>query len=115
PADVVREQVVDLGPERGVAARSLPRGVELVDRRHQGLGDVLSSVLAEASVRGRGQRRDLVNRGHRGPAYHARVRAAWMNAVSLSASLTPAATSTPLATSTAHGCTCPIAAATFSG
>jgi hypothetical protein len=47
-ADEVAQQPVELGPEAGVAPRLHPRLLELGQRGHQRLGDVLAAVGAEA-------------------------------------------------------------------
>ena len=65
PADIVREQSIDLGPVAGVGAGRAPRDLELRDRRHQRLGDVLSAELAEPAARRLAELRDLVGGRHR--------------------------------------------------
>ena len=47
-AGEVAQQAVELGAVAGVVARGDPRRLELGERRHQRLGDVLAAVGAEA-------------------------------------------------------------------
>src|SRR5205085_7498229 len=96
--------------------------LELGERRHQRLGDVLAPVGAEAVL---DRAHDVVRAGTcagpRGRACAAPGGGACApatdaeNACSFSGSFTPGSRSTPLATSTANGPTAAIASTTFSG
>src|SRR5205085_12632541 len=91
---------VQLGLEARVRARGQPGGLELLERGHERLGDVLPAVGAEA----------VLDRAHTRMPFTAAK-----NASSFCGSLTPGDASVPEATSTPHGCVAAIAAPTFSG
>ena len=129
PAGVVAQQVVELGAEGGVGPRVAERGLELLARGDERLGDEATAELAEPSVgvrlahqRSRSDRRSFVlpvvwaarRRPGRAPGRR-RARQPRMNAFSLRGSLRPGLASTPVDTSTPHGRTASIASATFSG
>src|SRR5262249_50086174 len=98
PADVVAEEPLELGDERRVGPRLVPRPGQLVERGEQRLGHVAAAVGPESSGKG-----------------HVVSLAAATKRRSLSLSLCPGAASTPLQTSTPNGCTARTAAPTFSG
>ncbi len=63
---VVAEQVVELGPERRVGPGGRERGLELLARRHERLGDEPAAEPAEATVgAGIAHHRFVVGHGHR--------------------------------------------------
>src|SRR5690606_20386002 len=97
PADVVAQQAVQLGAERRVVPRLHPRPLQLLQRGHERLGDVLASVGAEADLQAGAHGRPTLSAG-RSPA----ATTAAANASIFAWSLTPGADSTPLATSTAN-------------
>src|SRR5205085_5985217 len=102
-AHVLAQERVELGAKAGVLARLQPRRLELGQRWHQRLGDVLAPVGTEA----------VLDRAHR--ATMAVDLTATANASSFSGAFTPGSISTPLATSTACGRSAAIASATLSG
>src|SRR5690606_29677114 len=106
PADIVGQETVQLGLERGVGLRRLVRRIQLVDQRHQGLGDEAAAVGAEAALgvgpgvgvgQGGVHRRTLA----RGSGGNQADLAASRKAAIRTGSLTPGALSTPEETSTA--------------
>ena len=103
-AGEVAQQRAQLGAEALVVARLEPRGLELGERRHQRLGDVLAAVGPEA-VLDRGRDARCASEF----AVRAAVPAAATNASTFAGSLMPGSASTPDATSTPHGRTAAIA------
>src|SRR4051794_6881462 len=110
PAAEVAAQHRELLGVRRVAPGGEPRRLELRERRHERLGDVLAAVRAEAVL-------EAPDRHHAASSTGAGAvdATAAANARSFSRSFTPARASVPLAVSTAYGCVASIAAATFSG
>jgi hypothetical protein len=107
PADVITQQRRELVDERGIGASGQPGLLELGERRHQRLRDVLAAVGAEAMLDDAhaaswseltGDTADAA-RASSGSGAVAATAAA--NACSAAWSLTPGADSVPLATSTA--------------
>ena len=102
-ADEVAGQRVALVVERGVGEGVVDGGLELVERRHHGLGHVAPAELAEAP--------EAV--GQVGADHRAASLAAFTKALMRSWSLTPGADSVPRTPSTAHGRAARMASATF--
>src|ERR1019366_6151436 len=88
-----------------IGAGVRPGVLELGQRRHQGLRYVLAPVGDET----------VLDRAHPAATRVAVDATAAANDWSLATSLRPGAASTPLATSTAKGCTAAIASATLAG
>src|SRR5215218_6308977 len=125
--------MLELGAEGGVGPSVEPDLLQITERGHQRLGDVLATVGAEADLQAAGHA-DVGRTGLRRPdgvgvglgASEASAlgagsgspvvaRTAAAKAFNLAGSLTPGDSSTPLATSTANGSVAAIASATFSG
>src|SRR6185437_9028548 len=102
----VAQQTIELGPVGGILTRLCPSQVELGERGHQGLGDVLAAVASET----------VLDCAHVGEPTGVSARStAAKNSRNLTGSLRPGACSVPLAVSTAYGWTRSTASPTFSG
>src|SRR5690348_1594616 len=99
PADIMRQQLVKLGLERRIIARSDPGLFEIEEQRHQCLGNISSAEGTEMPRRIRAGTKAVGRDGHGGlPADSGAItapRAALMNAAILSRFFRPGVSSTP--------------------